>query len=80
MSINDVGVGTTSSTALTLNIPDEYIHEVMWFGAASYLFHNEQEQAFARESYEKYVRFRRRIEGEINIDEGISDKDEAQFI
>lgn len=72
--------GSGSAGTVTINIPDRYLREPLWFGVASVLQHNDPQARFQSDSYAKYRDYTQRIKQFVTMDSGVLHKDETEYL
>jgi hypothetical protein len=61
----------------TLNLPDDYLRQILIYGATATLQHNEPEHKFASESWKKYLAYRLQMHGRGGLSGVISNREMA---
>lgn len=60
-------LGTGSPNAVTFNLPDAYLGEILTYGVTALLQHNEPQNQYASESWQKYLAFEQEMMGAGNL-------------
>ena len=60
-------LGVADGTSTTFNLPDQYLTEILTYGAPACLQHNSEEHGYMGESWKKYLEFEQRMMGAGNL-------------
>jgi len=67
--------GTSNASTITLNVPDEYINDALWYGAASFLESADPLSRMQSQGYKAFKEAIRRVKGEAGLESGPVVKD-----
>lgn len=59
--------GMAGDAAISFNLPDDYMTQILTYGVPATLQHNEPEHRYASESWKKYLEFEQRMMGAGNL-------------
>ena len=60
-------MGTTDSGDVTFNVPDEYLTQIVMFGGAAVVQHNDPSQQFETPAWQKYLQIAKSVRGKTNV-------------